>query len=169
MAVVAALLDTLPTPTTNGVSELYQQLKSILGTAVTLQAESSLQHRVEASVLPPAHPKDGGQRVAQGTFDAEMTSSPARFLACDCLSQPGARSEPQVYQWHHPGDDDAQSQQCMQNPCHRGHDDREGCSLSPEGPGPKAFGGIVHDAHFLRCFRAPGNIVKYDGKTNPSV
>jgi hypothetical protein len=27
----------------------------------------------------------------------------------------------------------------------------------------------VRDAHFLRHFRAPGNVVKYDGKTNPSV
>jgi hypothetical protein len=41
--------------------------------------------------------------------------------------------------------------------------------LCPEWPGPKAFGGAVRNAYFLRCFRAPGNIVKYDGKTNPSV
>jgi hypothetical protein len=27
----------------------------------------------------------------------------------------------------------------------------------------------VHDAHFPRHFRAPGNIIKYDGKTNPNV
>jgi hypothetical protein len=50
-----------------------------------------------------------------------------------------------------------------------GRDDREGGSLNPEGPGPKAFGGAMHDARFPRRFRALGNVVKYDRKTNPSV
>jgi hypothetical protein len=27
----------------------------------------------------------------------------------------------------------------------------------------------VHDARLPRCFRASGNVFKYDGKTNPSV
>jgi hypothetical protein len=27
----------------------------------------------------------------------------------------------------------------------------------------------MHDARFLRRFQTPGNIIKYDGKTNPSV
>jgi hypothetical protein len=31
------------------------------------------------------------------------------------------------------------------------------------------FGGIVPDTHFLRHFRAPSNVVKYDGKTNLGV
>jgi hypothetical protein len=66
VAAVAALLDALSTPFTNGVGEMYQWLKSILGTAAAQQAESSLQHRVEASVLPPARPKDGGQRAPKG-------------------------------------------------------------------------------------------------------
>jgi hypothetical protein len=50
VAVVAAFLDTLPTPSTDGVGKIYQQLKNILGTAAVQQAESSLQHRVEASI-----------------------------------------------------------------------------------------------------------------------
>jgi hypothetical protein len=57
----------------------------------------------------------------------------------------------------------------MQNPHRRGHDDREGDSLSPEGPGPKALGGALRHAHFLRHFRALGNTIKYDDKTNPNV
>jgi hypothetical protein len=64
---------------------------------------------------------------------------------------------------------DAQSKQRTQNLRHGGHDDREGRNLGPKGPGPKAFGGTVRDAHFLRHFRAPGNVFKYDGKTNPIV
>jgi hypothetical protein len=41
--------------------------------------------------------------------------------------------------------------------------------LSPEGPGPKAFRSTVRDTHFPKCFRAPSNVIMYDGKTNPSV
>jgi hypothetical protein len=66
VATVAALLDTLPAPSTDGVGEMYQQLKSILGTTTAQQAESSLQHWVEASVSPSICPKDGEQRAAQG-------------------------------------------------------------------------------------------------------
>jgi hypothetical protein len=37
------------------------------------------------------------------------------------------------------------------------------------GAGPKAFGSNVHDTCFPKLFRALNNVVKYDGKTNPSV
>jgi hypothetical protein len=113
VAAVAVLMDTLPAPSTNRVGEVYQQLKSILGTATAQQVESSLQHQVEASVLPPARPKDGEQRATQRTQDAGTASSLAGFSACDRLSQPDTQSEPQVYHWHCPGDDDARSQQHM--------------------------------------------------------
>jgi hypothetical protein len=52
---------------------------------------------------------------------------------------------------------------------HGGHSNREWRSLSPEGPGPKAFGGNVRDTCFPKHYRAPNNIVKYDGKTNPGI
>jgi hypothetical protein len=68
-----------------------------------------------------------------------------------------------------PRDNDTRSHQSMLNPCHGGCDNHEGCNLSLEGPGPKAFGDTVHDARFPRHFRASGNIIKYNGKTNPSV
>jgi hypothetical protein len=57
----------------------------------------------------------------------------------------------------------------MRNQCRGGRSDREQRSLSPNEPGPKAFESNVCDTCFPRCFRAPNNIVKYDGKTNPSV
>jgi hypothetical protein len=31
------------------------------------------------------------------------------------------------------------------------------------------FGSTVRDGHFLKCFRVLSNIVKYNGKTNPSI
>jgi hypothetical protein len=57
----------------------------------------------------------------------------------------------------------------MCNLCHSGCSDQEQHNLSPEGLGPKAFGNNVHDACFPRCFRASNNIIKYDGRTNPSI
>jgi hypothetical protein len=57
----------------------------------------------------------------------------------------------------------------MWNPHRGGRDEHKGHNLSPEGPGSKAFGGTMRDAHFPRHFWAPGNVVKYDDKTNPSV
>jgi hypothetical protein len=77
VATTATLLDTLATPSTNGVVEVYQRLKSILGTAAVQQAESSLQ-----------------QRATQGTLDVGTATSPIGFSAYDHLSRPGARSEP---------------------------------------------------------------------------
>jgi hypothetical protein len=50
-----------------------------------------------------------------------------------------------------------------------GDDDREGRSLSPEGPGPKVFGSNVCDARFPKCIWALSNVIKYDSKTNPNV
>jgi hypothetical protein len=84
------------------------------------------------------------------------------------LSRPSTRLEPHEHRRLCLGDDDTQSQQRARNPHHRGCDDREGHNLNPEGPGPKSFRGAVHDARFPRHFRAPGNIVKYDGKINPT-
>jgi hypothetical protein len=44
MVAVAALLDTWPTPSADGVDKVYHQLKDILGVTITQQAESLLQH-----------------------------------------------------------------------------------------------------------------------------
>jgi hypothetical protein len=67
------------------------------------------------------------------------------------------------------GDEGARTEHRAHN-LRRGRcDDREQCSLSPEGHGPKAFKSNVRDACFPKRFWVPNNIVKYDGKINPSV
>jgi hypothetical protein len=109
VVVAGVLLDALPTPSTNGVGEVYQQLKSILDATAVQQAESSLLHWVEASILLPTDPKDGGQRATQGAPDAGTASSSKGFSTCDHPGRSSARTEPQTYQWHHPRDDGAQS------------------------------------------------------------
>jgi hypothetical protein len=59
-----------------------------------------------------------------------------------------------------------QSQRRMQNPCHRGHDNREGRSLSPEGPVPKAFGSAVRDARFPKHFERQATLSSMTAKLN---
>jgi hypothetical protein len=54
----------------------------------------------------------------------------------------------------------------VRNPHYGGHDDHEGCYVSPEGPDPKVFRSTIHDARFPKHFRASNNIVEYNGKTN---
>jgi hypothetical protein len=67
------------------------------------------------------------------------------------------------------GDEDVHSEHRLWNPHRDGRGDREGRNLSPEGPGPKAFGSNVHDTRFTKCFHALSNVIKYDSKTNPNV
>jgi hypothetical protein len=55
------------------------------------------------------------------------------------------------------------------NMSREGRSDWERHDLCLEGSGPKAFGSNMRDACFPRHFRVPNNIIKYDGKTNPSV
>jgi hypothetical protein len=93
----ATLLDTLQAPSTDRMGDVYQRLKSILSTTAVQQVESSLQHLVKASTLPPVRSKDRGQRVIQGALEAGMASSLTRISAYDLLSQPDTRSKPQVY------------------------------------------------------------------------
>jgi hypothetical protein len=166
---VATLLDMLPTPSTDGVSEVYRWLKNILGYTVVQQAESSLQHWVDASVLTPIHPKGGGQGAAQGDLEVGTTSSrdkgfsprpvapTRRSVEATCAPMAPPRARQRVVPMTHT------------KPASRGRDNRKAHSLSPEGSGPKAFGSAVRDARFPSRFCVPGNIVKYDVKTNPSI
>jgi hypothetical protein len=52
--------------------------------------------------------------------------------------------------------------------CHESDVDRKR-SCSPNQRGPRAFGQSIHDAKFPSRFRAPTNVPRYDGDTNPSI
>jgi hypothetical protein len=69
----------------------------------------------------------------------------------------------------HGGNEEEHTEYRVRSQCRYGCRDREQRSLSPEGPGTKSFGSNVRDACFPKCFWAPNNIIKCDGKTNPSV
>jgi hypothetical protein len=169
VVVAAVLLDTLLTPSTDGVDMVYQQLKDILGVAAAQQAESSMQHWVEVSISTVGRSKAGWQKAAQETPEVGAASTPVRVSAHDRLSHLEAQSEPEASCQNCQGDENAQSQCRVHNPRRRGRDDREGHSLSLEGSGPKVFKSNVCGARFLKHFRVSNNVVKYDSKANLSV
>jgi hypothetical protein len=156
-------------PSTNGVSKVYQQLRNILSVFAEQQAESSLQWWAKVSVSSVGHSKASRQRTTIEHPAAGTTSSSAWAPSCLRLGHPFRPLEPATC--HQAcGENDwacVEYRMCIQRRGGRSY--REQRSLSPEGPGPKAFGNNVCDASFPKHFRAPNNIIKYDGKTNPSV
>jgi hypothetical protein len=96
VAASATLLDTLPAPSTDKVDKVYQKMKDILSTATAQQVESSLQCQVEVSVSTLGYSRARGQRATQEIPKEGTASLPVRILTHDCLSQPGARSEPRA-------------------------------------------------------------------------
>jgi hypothetical protein len=65
VAATMTLLDTLPTPFTDGADKVHHQLKDILGVAAVQQAKSSLQQRAEVSTSSSGHSKASRQRTAK--------------------------------------------------------------------------------------------------------
>jgi hypothetical protein len=164
----AALLNTLPMPSTNGVDWVYRQLKDILGVAAEQQAKSSLQQWVEDSVSSPGRSKASWQRTASELPVAGTVSSPTRAPTRLQPGHPSGHPEPQAcYKAHQGGG--ACSEHRVHNPCCGGCDDRERHSVNPERTGPKALGSNVGDTCFPKHFQVPNNVVMYDGKTNPNV
>jgi hypothetical protein len=94
---VAALLNALSATPANDGGKVCRRLKSILGVTAVQQVESSRLHQTRATILPPADPKDGGQKATQWTPYAGMASSPEGFLACGRSGWPSVRLKPLMY------------------------------------------------------------------------
>jgi hypothetical protein len=77
--------------------------------------------------------------------------------------------DPLAHRQAHRGDEGTHSEHRTCNLHRSGCNDREGCSLNLEGPRCKVFRSNVCDVCFLKRFRAPNNVVKYNGKTNHNV
>jgi hypothetical protein len=110
MATMVALLDTLPTPSIDGVGKVYQQLKKHPRNRRHTAGGELLTILRQGLYFDPRLSQERGAEVTQGALEVGTTSSPARILVYDRLSRPGARLEPHVRRRHRPGDDDAQSQ-----------------------------------------------------------
>jgi hypothetical protein len=74
MVMVVALLDTLPTPSTDGVDKAYQQLKDILDAAAAQQVEISLQRQAEVSISTLGLSKPEWRRAIREPPEVGMAS-----------------------------------------------------------------------------------------------
>jgi hypothetical protein len=168
VALVVALLVTLSAPSTDRVGKVYQQLKGILGVAAKQQVESSLQRWAEVSVSSPGRSKASRQRTTTEHPAVGTASSLVRTPSNLRLGHPSKPLEPTTCRRARGENEGVRTEYHTCNQCHGRCNDREGHSLSPEEPGPKAFGSIMRDAYFPKHFWVPNNIVKYDAKTNPA-
>jgi hypothetical protein len=166
---VAAALDTPPTPSTDEVDSMYHQLRDTLGVATEQQMESSLQRWAKVSVSSSGRSKASQQRTVMELPTAVTMSSPARAPTRLQLGHPRRHPEPPTCHQARRGDEWVRSEHHARNPYHDRCNDRERCNLSPEGPGPKAFWSNVCNVHFPKRSRVPNNVVKYDHKTNPNI
>jgi hypothetical protein len=169
VAAAATLLDTLPAPSIDRVSKVYQQLKNILGVAAEQQVESSFQRRADSSVSNPGRSKASRQKIVAEHPTAGTVSSPVWAPPCLRQGQPRGPLKPAARCQARRENNEACAEYHMRIQHRSMRNNRERRSLSPEGPGPKVFGSNMHDACFSKHFWVPNNIVKYDGKPNPSV
>jgi hypothetical protein len=168
------LLRSCPKPTTSEERRVRQQLKMLLEATTAQQAESSasrqrLEH--ERAGAPSVHglnqppPQQQGHEggVAAGASAVKSRLGPNRNAWNTIEARRRAESVDGNHDYHSRHNDDRG--RCR---CHDSDDDRER-SWSPSQHGPRAFGRSIRDAKFPSRFRAPTNVLRYDGDTNPNV
>jgi hypothetical protein len=168
------LLRGFPEPATSKERRVRQQLKALLKTAVMQQAESSaLRQRSERgrTGAPSAHGPNPppSQQQGHGEGAGAAVSAVKSHLGPnhDARNTIEARRRAESVDnnrnncWRH-NDDRGRRR-------HHDSDDDHERSWSPNQQGPRAFGRSIRDAKFPSRFRAPFNVPRYDGDTNPSV
>jgi hypothetical protein len=96
--------------------------------------------------------KSSLQQQAEASIQATWADALSRWCAIRLKGDEGVHIEHRACPFHHG--------RCS---------NRERCSLSTEATRPKACGSNMRDACFPKHFWAIDNIIKYDGKTNPSI
>jgi hypothetical protein len=174
LAIAAMLLRGCPEPATSEERRMREQLKALLEAATAQQAESSAsRQRPERgrAGAPSTHgpnpppPLQQGQGDGVGAVASAVKSRLEPHRDVRHTIEARRRAESIV------NNDDNCSRHNDDRGRRRRHDsddDRER-SWSPNQRGPLAFGRSIHDAKFPSRFRAPTNIPRYNGDTNPSV
>jgi hypothetical protein len=174
LAAAAMLLRSCPEPATSEERRVRQQLKTLLEAAVAQQAESSASRqrsesrRVGAPSTHGPNPPPPQQQGHEGGVAAAASAVKSHLGPyCDARNSIEARRQAESidgnHDYHLRRDDHHGHHRC-----HDSDDDREH-SWSPSQRGPRAFGQSIRDAKFPSRFRAPANVPRYDGDTNPSV
>jgi hypothetical protein len=149
----AALLNTLPMPSTNRVDWVYRQLKDILGVAAEQQAKSSLQQWVEVSVSSPGRSKASRQRTASELPVAGTVSSPTRAPTRLQPGHPSGHPEPQAcYKAHRGGRGRVLSTACITHAV-VGVTIKKGTVSTLKGQGPRHWGATWVTRVSLSTFR----------------
>jgi hypothetical protein len=148
----AALLNTLPMPSTNGVDWVYRQLKDILGVAAEQQAKSSLQQWVEDSVSSPGRSKASWQRTASELPVAGTVSSPTRAPTRLQPGHPSGHPEPQACYKAHQGEGHVLSTACITHAVVGVTIEKDTVS-TPKGQGPRHWGATWVTRVSLSTFR----------------
>jgi hypothetical protein len=174
LAAVALLLRGCPEAATSEERRVHQQLKVLLEAAAVQQAESSAsrQHSecwwAGASSThglnpPPSQRRERGEGGGAATSSVRSRLGPNR----DARNTIEARRRAESVNNHR----DNRSRHHDDNGHGRRHDSNNDCdhSWSPNQRGPRAFGKSIRDTKFLSRFRAPTNVPRYDGDTDPSM
>jgi hypothetical protein len=151
-----------------------QQLKALLEAAAAQQAESSssLQRSERGRAAtpsahgpnpPPSQHRERGEGGGAATPAVKNSLGPNR----DARNTIEARQRVESVDNHH-DNSSRHHHNCGRGRRHDSNDNRDR-SWSPNQRGPHAFGQGIHDAKFPSRFRAPTNVPRYNGDTNPSV
>jgi hypothetical protein len=151
-----------------------QQLKALLEAATAQQAESSASHQRSErgrAGAPSAHGPNPPPSQQQGRKEGvgAATSAVKSRLGpnCDVRNTIEARRRAESVDNNH-DNRSRHHDDCERRQRHDSDDGYE-CSWSPNQRGPRAFDQSIRDAKFPSRFRAPINVPRYDGDTNPSV
>jgi hypothetical protein len=170
---MAMLLRGCPEPATSEERRVREQLKVLLEAAAAQQAESSASRqrseRGQAGAPsshgpnPPSPPQQGqGDGLGAVASAVKSRLGPHYDVRHTIEAHRRAESVDNNDNHSHHNDDRGGRRR------HDSDDDREP-SWSPNQWGPRAFGQSIRDAKLPSRFRAPINIPRYDGDTNPSV
>jgi hypothetical protein len=174
LAAAAMLLRGCSEASTFEERRVYQQLKALLKAAAAQQAESSASRqrsergRAGASSAhgpnpPPSQHRERGEGGGAVASSVRSRLGPNR----DARNTIKARRRAESVDNHR----DNRSRHHDDRGRARRHDSADDCdrSWSPNQRGPWAFGQSIRDVKFPSRFRAPTNVPRYDGDTNPNV
>jgi hypothetical protein len=174
LTAAAMLLRGCPEAATSEERRVRQHLKALLEAATVQQGESSasLQHpehrRAGApSALVPNRPPSQHRGCREGGGAATSAVRSRLGPSRDARNTIEARRRGESVDNHR------DHRSCYHDDrgrgrCHDSDDDRDH-SWSPNQRGPRAFGQSIYNVKFPSRFRAPTNVPRYDGDTNPSV
>ena len=168
IAAAAALLQGLPAPATPEERKTQQEIKTLLERAAAQQAESSLSRRRGRDAPTRAGDR---RRAGESTVDQpQRQDEPADRPPVQQRIGPvnDARVILDVRRWER---DNWADGAALGYHVRRGgrFDPEEDRSPSPPPAGPHAFCRRILGTPFPPRYRAPNNIAKYSGETNPSL